>query len=181
MTAPSTRPLVPVPATGGYRIDPSRSGVTFATRHLFGLGAVRGTFALREGSIGVTEPTEQSWARATVAVASVDTGHPGRDRSIRSDRLLGTGTHPEITFVSDGLSCADGRWSLTGTLRVRDVPAPVRLLVDRITASGPDLHVRAVARVDRHAFGITRYRGVAARHLDVRLDVVATRMRVTGS
>jgi hypothetical protein len=32
------------PSPGSYRIDTERGVITFRTRHLFGLGAVRGTF-----------------------------------------------------------------------------------------------------------------------------------------
>jgi polyisoprenoid-binding protein YceI len=35
------------PQLGHYDVDPSRSAVTFRTRHLFGLAPVRGTFATR--------------------------------------------------------------------------------------------------------------------------------------
>ena len=40
---------VQIPATGTYRIDPSGSSVSFTTRHLFGLGVVRGTFGVLFG------------------------------------------------------------------------------------------------------------------------------------
>ena len=40
---------VQIPATGIYRIDPADSSVSFTTRHLFGLGAVKGTFGCSPG------------------------------------------------------------------------------------------------------------------------------------
>lgn len=53
-----------VPKPGRYRISPAHSTVTIRTRHLFGLGAVRATLALRDGRIVVTAPPEASTAAA---------------------------------------------------------------------------------------------------------------------
>ena len=59
VNSPATQPAAIVaPAPGTYRIDAARSAITFTTRHLFGLGPVRGRFDLREGSAG--SPTR--WA-----------------------------------------------------------------------------------------------------------------------
>ena len=44
------------PRPGRYEIDTSCSAVTFRTRHLFGLAPVRGSFAIRAGTIDVAEP-----------------------------------------------------------------------------------------------------------------------------
>ena len=41
------------PRPGRYEIDTSCSAVTFRTRHLFGLAPVRGSFAIRAGTIDV--------------------------------------------------------------------------------------------------------------------------------
>ena len=48
--------LTQAPRLGHYEIDVSRSRVTFRTRHMFGLGSVRGTFAIRSGSVDIAEP-----------------------------------------------------------------------------------------------------------------------------
>jgi hypothetical protein len=34
---------VSIPGTGTYHLDPSQATITFATKHLFGLGKVTGT------------------------------------------------------------------------------------------------------------------------------------------
>ena len=44
------------PRPGRYEIDTSCSAVMFRTRHLFGLAPVRGSFAIRAGTIDVAEP-----------------------------------------------------------------------------------------------------------------------------
>ena len=58
---------------------------------------------------------------------------------------------------------------------MRDTAGEVVLTIDALDCPGRELRARAGTRIDRYAFGVTRYRGLAARHLDVRLDVVAVR------
>src|SRR5215831_16025046 len=113
------------PAPGTYRIDAARSAITFTTRHLFGLGAVRGSFDLHEGEIRIADPLGESSARAKISAASFRTGNPSRDGAVRSARLLDTGAHPGISFLSRRLDQTDGRWILHGLLSVRGKAHPV--------------------------------------------------------
>ena len=131
VTSPATQPAaIVVPAPGTYRIDVARSAITFTTRHLFGLGPVRGDFDLREGEIRVTDPLPESSARAKISAASFRTGNPSRDGAVRSARLLDAGAYPDITFISRRLDQADGRWVLHGLLSVRGNAHPVELLIE---------------------------------------------------
>lgn len=164
-----------IPAPGIYRIDPERSVVTFSTRHLFGLGAVRGTFRLRAGEILIAEPARESAVRATVDAASFHTGNPGRDGTVRSARLLDTGQYPDLTFASSQVAESGGRWSVRGTLAVTGNSRPVELTIEQARADGPRLSVLATAGIDRYAFGVTAMRGLAARRLNCRLEIAATR------
>jgi polyisoprenoid-binding protein YceI len=164
-----------VPTRGEYAIDPARSTVTFRTRHLFGLGAVRGTFRLREGWIRVDEPAAASATRAVVAADSIATGNANRDRAVTSNRYLDAGRYPDITFASTELARAEAGWVLHGTLTARGRSAPVELAVEQVTADGGEVRLRATCRVDRYAFGVDAGRGLAARHLALRLDVTANR------
>jgi len=167
---------IAAPVPGTYRIDAARSAITFTTRHLFGLGAVRGHFELRDGEIRVTDPPHESTARATISAASFHTGNASRDSAVRSARLLGTGAYPDITFISRRLDQAGERWVLHGLLSVRGRAHPVELLLEEAQPAGRDLHLRASVRLDRYDFGITKARGLAARHLGGRLDIVAHRL-----
>ncbi|HVT67317.1 MAG TPA: YceI family protein [Trebonia sp.] len=168
---------ITVPPAGRYRIDPERSTVTFTTRHLFGLAAVRGTLALREGSVTVAGPVTGSAVRAQVAASTFQSRNPARDVSVLSRRLLDAETYPVLTFTSTALVREEGQWLLRGELEVRGV---TRLAEARITAVSPDADgaaFRASASVtaDRCDFGITAYRGLAARRLTVDLDIPAER------
>jgi polyisoprenoid-binding protein YceI len=177
VNSPATQPAaIAAPVPGTYRLDAARSAITFTTRHLFGLGPVHGRFELREGEIRVTDPLSESSARAKISAASFHTGNPARDSAVRSARLLDTGTHPDITFISRRLDQADGRWVLRGLLSVRGKARPVDLLIEEAEPAGRDLHLRASVHLDRYDFGITKARGLAARHLGGQLDIVAHRL-----
>lgn len=112
------------PRPGRYEIDTSCPAVTFRARHLFWLAPVRGSFAIRAGTIDVAEPLAGSSAYAQIAPASFRTGNGQRDDNVRSERLLDAGRYPVITFRSEGV---DGP-ALTGTLTVRNVTMAGRYL-----------------------------------------------------
>ena len=160
---------------GTYRIDGERCLITFRTRHLFGLGPVRGTFRLRSGEIRVAEQVGHSAVRATVDAESFRTGNPARDRTVRSARLLDTAEHPVFTFTSTQVAESGGRWAVRGRLVVRDAEHPVELAIEQARADGPRLTIVASADIDRYAFGVTAMKGLAARRLSCRLEIVAMR------
>lgn len=162
-----------VPTAGWYRLDPSRSSVTFRTRHLFGLGAVTGTMAVTGGEIRVDPAAPHASVTATISAASVDTGNRRRDRDVRSAPYLDTEQYPDVSFRAESLSHTDGRWSLAGDLTVRDVTKPVTLVVEAREPADDGFHARATTRLDRYAFAVTAGKGMAARYLDIELTVTA--------
>jgi len=162
--------LLPV---GTYHIDPARSTVAFTTRHLFGLGRVQGTFALRTGRIRVARPVQQSSVTAVLAADSITTGNSRRDDDVRSAEFLDAAAHPDITFTSHRLQHVGGSWTVSGTLCAHGISRPLQLLVDQAHCSSAELSLHAQARIDRYEFGIAAARGMAARHLDLQLQVVA--------
>ena len=155
------------PPLGRYEIDTSSSTVRFRTRHLFGLGPVRGSFAIRSGTVDIAEPVAGSRIRAEVDAASFRTGNPARDTAVRSARFLDAGTHPVMTFASER---TDGS-TLTGTLTVRGVARPVTLSIESSAATPGAFTARASTRIDRTEFGVTALRGLAGRYLDLTLEV----------
>jgi polyisoprenoid-binding protein YceI len=164
---------IEVPALGAYRIEPGESTLSFATRHIFGLAPVRGTFALREGVVHVAEPLDASTVRATVDAGSFDTGVAARDSTVCSAQYLDTDRYPDITFVATGVH--DGR-VLRGTLTVRGRTEPLDVLVDEVRVLDDRLQLRASAEVDRYAWGVTAMRGMTGRRLRFTLALVATRV-----
>jgi polyisoprenoid-binding protein YceI len=161
---------IEIPLAGDYRIDLNRSVVSFTTRHVFGLGRVRGTFQLREGHIYIADPLHGSSARATVAAASIDTRNAARDATVRS-QYLEAETYPDIVFVSTQLD--DKQWVLRGKLMVHGRTRPLDLAIHEARPEGRGLRLRATCVVDRYDFGITKMKGMTGRRLELELDVVA--------
>lgn len=166
-------PVFEIPPSGDYQLDPDESAITFATRHLFGLGAVEGRFRLASGQIHVDNSLSSSWVRLTVRAASFATGNASRDTAVRSARLLAADRCPDITFVSTALEEDDGPWLLRGRLCVRGHEGPANACLLASRWDGSLLRVRATATVDRYAFGITGARGLAARRLDLWFGIAA--------
>ena len=165
--------LTTTPQPGHYDIDPRRSRVTFATRHLFGLGRVKGSFAVRGGTADVAEPIAASAIYAEIEAASFRTKNPSRDHSVRSPRFLDTAGHPVIIFRSDRVEAGDR--VLTGTLTVRGTTRPVTLAITWCEASRGSFTALATTRIDRTEFGITAARGLAARYLDLTVEIQCSR------
>ncbi|MGH3247124.1 MAG: YceI family protein [Trebonia sp.] len=166
---------IDIPEPGRYRISPEHSTVTIRTRHLFGLGGVRATLALRDGRIQVTEQPEGSTVAARFAASSFQSGNQARDAAVLSPRLLGAEAYPSLSFTSTELVSERGRWSLRGELEVRGVTRLVEARISAVAADGGTLRANAQVSIDRYDFGITTYRGLAARGLTVDVAVIAHR------
>lgn len=159
------------PQLGRYRIDPDGSSVTFRTRHLFGLAPVRGRFAIRAGTVDVTEPLTSSRIYTEIEAASFHTGNPVRDAQVRSARFLAAAEHPVLAFSSERL---DGQ-VLAGTLTVRGVSRPVSVLTEVTGVDRQSFTARATVRIDRYDFGVTASRGLAGQYLDITVEVRCVR------
>ena len=86
-------------------------------------------------------------------------------------RLDQTERYPLITFRSESV---DGL-ALTGTLTVRNVTMPVTLSIEQTAARARWFNARASTRIDRTEFGVTAYRGMAGRYLDMTIEVRCVR------
>lgn len=164
---------VEIPPPGGYRIDPAASTISFTTRHMFGLGAVRGTFALREGHVEVADPVLESSALARIDATSFDTRNPTRDKTVRSRTYLDVENHPEIGFASTRLDRDGDDWVLHGTLTVCGRTEPVELRIESASVAGSALRVKASMEIDRYRFGVTAMKGMTGRRLRLVLDLTA--------
>lgn len=155
---------------GDYDIDPQRTTIRFRTRHMFGLGPVRGTFALRSGAVSVTDPLDRSACYAEIEAGSFRTGNPQRDQTVLQARFLDAASYPVITFT--GRKADPDAGTIDGTLTVRDVERPVTLKITSAEPAGSGLAVTATMHVDRFDFGLTAMRGLAGRHLDLELTAI---------
>src|ERR1700722_10394485 len=175
-----TQPL-DIPTQGRYLISPEHSAAVIRTRHLFGLGAVHAALDVRDGRVVVAEPPQSSPVQARFSVASFQSGNGARDAAVLSPRLLNAEQFPSLTFTSTELVLQHGRadgqqpghWSLRGELEVRGVARLVEARITALHADGAAFRASARVVIDRYDFGITAYRGLAARKLTVDLTVVA--------
>jgi polyisoprenoid-binding protein YceI len=177
-TTTTTDAALQAPPVGRYGIDPRASTITFKSRHLFGLAPVTGTMAIRDGLVDIADPLTGSSVQVEIDPASFDTGSGQRDRDVRSPRFLDAARFPSMTFTSRRLDRSEGRWTLAGTLTVRDVARPVSLAIgwSTVTPEWPtSFVVGATTRIDRTEFGLTAARGLAGRHLDVSLQILGVR------
>lgn len=164
-----------IPAAGRYRIDPGGSSVAFRTRHMFGLAAVSGTMQMTTGEITLDPALPQASVAALMSASSFSTGNTKRDTNVRSRKFLNVAAYPEFAFRAGMLTKAQGRWTVTGELRVRGVSRPVTLAIESVEITDYGFRARATTRIDRYAFGVTAAKGMAARYLDVELTAVAAR------
>jgi polyisoprenoid-binding protein YceI len=160
-------PTTTIPRLGRYTIDARGSSISFGSRHLFGLLPVRGTFAIRGGTVDVAEPLSRSRLSVEIDAVSFNTGNDQRDGAVRSAKFLDTGRNPLITFVSERVDVT----SVSGTLTACGVSRPASLSIVHAQVAANAFTVRVTTRVDRTEFGVTAARGMAGRHLDLTLEV----------
>ena len=111
-----------------WTADPMHSIAEFAVKH-FVVTTVKGRFRDLEATLHIDEANpENSWAQATIAVASVDTNVEIRDNDLRSDNFFSADKFPYITFRSTRVERLDEeRFRLIGDLTIRDVTKEVVL------------------------------------------------------
>ena len=178
MTVSTQTASARLPRSGTYEIDPGASTIVLTTRHLFGLGRVRGSFDVSGGRISVDERVGETGAEVDVTVdaGSVDTGNAGRDAAVRSPAFLDSEAHPNIAFRSTGVGREGESWIVWGEVTARGAAVPVDLRVVDLRETDGGLYVRAAATIDRYAHGMTKFKGVAARR--VHLEITARAERI---
>ncbi len=113
--------------TGTYTIDASHSTLGFVARHAM-VTKVRGAFNEFEGTATLDGANPaNSTAKVTIKAASIDTRNDQRDEHLRSNDFLAMDEHPEITFVSTGVTVDGDTYNLTGDLTIKGVTKSVTI------------------------------------------------------
>ncbi len=176
MTASPTAPVTG-PAAGSYRVDPERTTISLATRHMFGTGKVTATFALREATLTVGEPATATTLHAVIDAASFASGNPTRDSHVRQPKFLHVTEFPDITVDARSAAQDGGTWVVPATITARGVAAPATITLDATDTTGAGaVTLRASVRVDRYAHGMTAAKGMAGRWMDLTITASATRI-----
>ncbi|MGP4043503.1 YceI family protein [Streptomyces sp. 2A115] len=174
-----------LPPPGPWTIDPAHSSVSAVAQHL-GISSVHGRFTEFAGSIDIApDEVTKSRVEAVIRADSIDTGNGMRDGHLKSPDFLDVERHPEITYVSTGLTSAGSdRWTLHGELTMHGVVRPVDLDLAYL-GTGPDpwggtrAAFRATTELHREDFAMNYNQvlqaGIAAigTTLKVELDVQA--------
>jgi len=113
----------PVWAQEVYVGDPTHTYAYFATGHL-GISWLRGRFNRTEAQVTIDRAANTGTIEVEIATASIDTGHEGRDKHLRSPDYLDVEQHPKMTYKSqrlhfdgDVLVGADGELTLMGVTK----------------------------------------------------------------
>lgn len=117
-----------LPKTGPWQADLTHSSVMFSIRHL-GLSRVRGRFDQCAATLDVANDPRDTKVTATIALDSINTNNLDRDAHPRGTDFFRTDAHPEMTFVSNGLTGAGEDWTMTGDLTLNGITRPVSLEV----------------------------------------------------
>jgi polyisoprenoid-binding protein YceI len=126
VSPPSVDP-VDLPA-GEWRLDEGHASVTWRIRHL-GLSWYTARFDRADASLSF-DPANPDLAQltATVDAASVSTGDPDFDETLRGRGWFDARTYPQITFVSERIDVTgETTGRVFGTLTLKGVSRPAIL------------------------------------------------------
>ncbi len=108
-------------APGTWGLDAPHCTVEFVVRHM-GISKVRGRFRGFEATVDVGDALETSVLRASVDMASVDTGDADRDAHLRGADFFDVDRHPRMMFESTSITpVGDDAFDVAGDLTIKGV------------------------------------------------------------
>ncbi|GAC1365588.1 MAG: YceI family protein [Ktedonobacteraceae bacterium] len=145
-----------------WEIDPTHSLVEFSVAHLM-ISIVKGRFSDLKGTLHLDpKQPENSWVRAEIPTATIQTGVAQRDAHLRSADFFSVAKYPTITFVSTHVKLVDQSHSImTGDLMLLGVTRSVPFQVEYRGMNRDPLTdawrigMFATAMIDRRDFGMT--------------------------
>jgi polyisoprenoid-binding protein YceI len=138
-----------------WQLDPTKSKAEFRVKHFWGLGTVVGKFAKLDGTMQV-DTGGQCQMHLTIEAASLNSGNKKRDEDLRSHHFFHVAEHPEVRFVSTGVSdTGDGKLRVQGTLEAGASNVPVEL-EPTIKVSGDSIEIDGETTVDQRTLGMTK-------------------------
>ncbi len=110
--------------SGSYQLDPAHSKVGFGVTHLM-ISTVEGKFNQSEGQIDLDEKFEKSKVKASVDMASIDTGNGKRDEHLKSPDFFEIAKYPKMTFESTSITGTPESFKLVGNLTIKGITKKV--------------------------------------------------------
>jgi polyisoprenoid-binding protein YceI len=138
---------------GDWTLDSAQSTVRLATKSMWGLVQVKGSFGDISGS-GTITPDGKASGVLTVAAASIDTANSKRDKHLKSKDFFHIEKHPEITYTATSVTTTGDSAMVEGTLTVignsRQLTVPAT-----VTAADGTVTLDATMPVNRKDFGMS--------------------------
>jgi len=107
-----------------WAFDKGHSNIQFNVTHMV-VSEVNGGFKDYDGSvISKTDDFNGAEVEITIKTASINTGIDNRDGHLKSDDFFNAEKYPEAKFKGTLLK-ANGKYTLTGDLTIRDVTKPI--------------------------------------------------------
>ncbi|MDO8106489.1 YceI family protein [Isoptericola sp. b441] len=144
---------------GTWQIETSHSHASFAVRHA-GISKVRGSVAIVEGTVLLTEDVTGSSVSATLDPATIDTRDAKRDGHLRSADFFDTEQFPTWTFTSTSVEEGGSGLLVHGDLTLHGVTRRATLDVE-LNGAATDpfgtsrVGFSATTRINRKDFGLT--------------------------
>ena len=172
-------PLAAAPAD--YVLQPASSTVAFETD--FGKDRISGRMPITQADLTLDF---QSLANCKVAVtldaSGAEASFPFAAQAMKGPKVLDTGNHPHISFISTSVKSAGDGAKVSGWLTIRGVRQPVvldaHIYRQKGTAAGDLSHlsIRLTGVVLRSTYGATGWADMVGD--EVRLDILARIARV---
>jgi polyisoprenoid-binding protein YceI len=152
-------------APARYALDPGASSVTFS--YVLAGAEGQGTMPITRADLLLDfDAAARSTAQVTLDASGVEAANGLITAALKSNDVLATDAHPDITFVSRQITAADGGATLVGDVTVRGVTRPLTLKAQIFRAAGSAagdlsrLTVRLTGAINRHDFGASGYSGL---------------------
>jgi polyisoprenoid-binding protein YceI len=168
-----------LPASAGrFEFDQKRTEVRFA--YTMGLAKQQGRFTTVSGSLDFDEAApEKSKVTANIATASLATGQPIIDNTLKGASFFNVESSPTIAFKSRSVkSNGEGAMNVAGDITVNGITKPVTLKVSlkprdpALKHSAGAKEFTATTRIQRSAFNMTDFQSMVADEVDIEIVAI---------
>lgn len=162
-----------------YVFDKRRTEVRFT--YVMGLAKQNGRFAQVDGTLQFDDNApERSRVTATIVTASLQTGQPFVDDTLKSSDFFNVAAAPVMTFRSRSVRpTGTDTVEMTGDITVNGITKSVTLRVSLRPHSNPALRYSigarefiAKTRIKRSDFNMTAYQSMVADEIDIEIDAI---------
>lgn len=152
-----------------YEIDSAHSFVSFKLKHK-DLGMAHGSFSQIKGTIVYDqEDIEKSSVDLEIDAASLNTGHPGRDKHVKNPDYLDVEKYPTITFKSKEVKkISDDKAEVTGDVTLHGVTKPLTATISKVGETTSSIGIETQFKLKRTDFGVGKLQGLGE---DIHVDL----------